>query len=81
MCPFCYPGAEQRWSEGLGDSARPGSFLAVQQRIPVDHVAIDNQPGDVARVPDIHGWITVDDKNIGASAGRNLAQFIPSLLE
>jgi hypothetical protein len=61
--------------------AQAASFLAVQQSGAVDYIAIHNQIGDAAGVPDVYGWIAIDYENVGAAAGNDLAQFIPSELK
>jgi len=59
----------------------PASFLAVQQRRAVHHIAIHNQIRDAADVPDVLRWIAIDHEDIGAAAGGDLAQLIPSKLK
>lgn len=53
----------------------------VQQRIAVQRLAIENDGGDAARVPDVGGGIGVEDENVGAAAGGDKAEFAPSELQ
>jgi ligand-binding SRPBCC domain-containing protein len=49
----------------------------LRRAIAVQHVSIDNQAGDAARVPDVLRGIAVEDENIGAASGGNLPQLVP----
>lgn len=47
----------------------------------VDQIAIHDEGGDAAGVPDVLGGIAVDDKDVCAAAGSDLTQLTPTKLE
>ena len=56
-------------------------LLKRQESVAINHIAVHDDAGDAARVPDIRGRIGVQNQNIGAAAGGDLAQFIPAELD
>jgi len=45
------------------------SVLQIQQPVAVHHVAVHDESGNAARVPDVLRGIGIDDENVGAAAG------------
>jgi hypothetical protein len=51
------------------------SVLQIQQPVAVHHVAVHDESGNAARVPDVLRGIGIDDENAGAAAGGNISGF------
>ena len=47
----------------------------------VDHIAIHDEGGDAAGVPDVLDGVSVDHENVCAAAGSDLAQLVPAELQ
>src|ERR1039458_1324191 len=52
-----------------------------QQSVAVDQIAVHDEAGDAAGVPDVQGGVAVDDEDVGAASGGDLAQLVPAELE
>ena len=57
------------------------SSFQIQERIAIDDVAIYDEAGDPAGIPDALCGVAVDDEDVGAAAGGDLAQLIPAKLK
>jgi len=56
-------------------------FPERQESVTVHHIAVHDDAGDAAGVPDIRGRIGVHDENIGAASGGDQAQLVPAELD
>jgi hypothetical protein len=41
------------------------------ERVTIDDFAIDYEAGDAAGIPDVDGWVAIDDDDVGAAAGSD----------
>jgi hypothetical protein len=57
------------------------SLSKVKKRTAVERLAVKDDGGDAAHIPDILGGIGIEDEDIGAAAGRDESKLIPAELE
>jgi len=56
-------------------------FRELQKRYAINNVAVEDERGDASRVPDVDRRIGIENEDIGATAGRDLPEFVPAKLQ